>query len=329
MSEETLMNKDNKIIDQNKPPLVIITGPTAAGKTDLSIRLAKELEGEIISADSMQVYKGMDIGTAKIMPEEMQGVRHHLIDVFPPEHGMNVAEFKELAKAAIEDITSRGKLPIIVGGTGFYIQAVLYDIDFTAEEDNSYRDELSKLADTEEGREKLYAMLKDEDPKAAEEIHPNNVRRLIRALEFKKNTGKPISEHNAEERAKESPYDFMYFVINMNRDILYKRIDKRVDIMLDNGLIEVVRSLMDSGLNESHVSMQGIGYKEICEYIRGRLTKEEAIDLLKQNTRHFAKRQLTWFRREREVIWADKDAFNTEEAFQEDILAKIKEHYGS
>ena len=319
-------NNDKTINKSNKPPLVIITGPTAAGKTDLSIFLAKELDGEIISADSMQVYQTMDIGTAKIKPEEMQGVRHHLIDVFPPEHGMNVAEFKELAKAAIEDITSRGKLPIIVGGTGFYIQAVLYDIDFTAEEDNTYRDELSALGETEEGRQKLYEMLKTEDPKAAEEIHPNNVRRVIRALEFKRNTGKPISEHNAQERAKESPYDFMYFVINMNRDTLYKRIDKRVDIMLKEGLIDEVHGLLSRGLNEEHVSMQGIGYKEICQYLRGELTKEESIELLKQNTRHFAKRQLTWFRRERDVIWVDKDSFDSEDAFRTDILNRIKDH---
>ncbi len=319
-------NNDKTINKSNKPPLVIITGPTAAGKTDLSIFLAKELDGEIISADSMQVYQTMDIGTAKIKPEEMQGVTHHLIDVFPPEHGMNVAEFKELAKAAIADITGRGKLPIIVGGTGFYIQAVLYDIDFTAEEDNTYRDELSALGETEEGRQKLYEMLKTEDPKAAEEIHPNNVRRVIRALEFKRNTGKPISEHNAQERAKESPYDFMYFVINMNRDTLYKRIDKRVDIMLKEGLIDEVHGLLSRGLNEKHVSMQGIGYKEICQYLRGELTKEESIELLKQNTRHFAKRQLTWFRRERDVIWVDKDSFDSEDAFRTDILNKIKDH---
>ena len=297
-----------------KRKLIVITGPTAAGKTELSIKLAKKLDGEIISADSMQVYKGMDIGTAKIRPSEMQGIPHHLIDVFEPEHGMNVAEFKSLAKSAIEDIHSRGKLPILVGGTGFYIQAVLYDTELEEEEENDYRKELNALAETPEGCEKLYNMLKEEDPEAAEKIHPNNIKRVIRAIEFKYNTGMKISEHNVTEKQKESPYDFTYFVLTMNRDKLYERIDKRVDIMLQEGLVDEAKELMDRGLTEDHISMQAIGYKEIYQYLAGRMSLEEAVELLKKNTRHFAKRQLTWFRHERTVTWIDKDEFKDEDS---------------
>ena len=308
--------------EEKNNKLIIITGPTAAGKTDLSIGLAKLLDGEIISADSMQVYKGMDIGTAKIKPEEMQGVKHHLIDVFEPEHGMNVAEFKSLAKAAILDIQSRGKLPIMVGGNGFYIRAVLYDTEFEAEEGNPHREELTKLSETPEGCIKLYEMLQREDPEAAANIHPNNIKRVIRALEFKLNTGKLISRHNVTERDKESPYDFTYFVLTMNRDKLYQRIDRRVDIMVEEGLIDEVKGLMDRGLTEDHVSMQAIGYKEIYQYLSGVLTKDEAIELLKKNTRHFAKRQLTWFRHEKDVTWIDKDSFGNDEEILE-YMSKI------
>ena len=306
-----------------KPKLVIITGPTAAGKTELSIGLAKKLNGEIISADSMQVYKGMDIGTAKIKEAEMQGIVHHLIDVFEPEHGMNVAEFKSLAKAAIEDIHSRGKLPILVGGTGFYIRAVLYDTEFEAEETNSFREELSQLAETAEGREKLFAMLREEDPEAAENIHPNNIKRVIRALEFKHNTGGKISEHNVTEKQKESPYDFTYFVLTMNRDKLYARIEKRIDIMLEEGLVDEVKGLIERGLTEDHVSMQAIGYKEIYQYLVGRMSLPEAVELLKKNTRHFAKRQLTWFRHEREVTWVDKDEYKDESEILDFMIRNI------
>ena len=306
-----------------KPKLVIITGPTAAGKTELSIGLAKKLNGEIISADSMQVYKGMDIGTAKIKEAEMQGIVHHLIDVFEPEHGMNVAEFKSLAKAAIEDIHSRGKLPILVGGTGFYIRAVLYDTEFEAEETNSFREELSQLAETAEGREKLFAMLHEEDPEAAENIHPNNIKRVIRALEFKHNTGGKISEHNVTEKQKESPYDFTYFVLTMNRDKLYARIEKRIDIMLEEGLVDEVKGLIERGLTEDHVSMQAIGYKEIYQYLVGRMSLPEAVELLKKNTRHFAKRQLTWFRHEREVTWVDKDEYKDESEILDFMIRNI------
>ena len=308
-----------------KRKLIIITGPTAAGKTELSIKLAKKLDGEIISADSMQVYKTMDIGTAKIKPAEMQGVPHHLIDVFEPEHGMNVAEFKSLAKAAIDDIHSRGKTPILVGGTGFYIQAVLYDTEFEKEEENSTRAELTALSQTPDGRAKLYEMLKEEDPEAAEKIHPNNIKRVIRALEFKANTGGKISEHNTTEKQKESPYDFTYFVLTMDRNKLYERIDKRVDIMLEEGLVDEAKRLMERGLTEEHISMQAIGYKEIYQYLTGRMSLDEAVELLKKNTRHFAKRQLTWFRHERAVTWIDKDEFKCEDDILKYMIEKISE----
>lgn len=294
-------------MSDKKKPLIIIAGPTAAGKTKTSILLAKKLMGEIISADSMQVYRYMDIGSAKVTPEEMQGVPHHLIDVLEPTEEFNVVRFQTMAKAAMADIYARDRIPILVGGTGFYIQSILYDIDFTENEaDTVYRHELEKLS-KEQGNEALYRMLMEADPEAAKDMHPNNVKRIIRALEYHRLTGQKISEHNQEQRRKSSPYEAYYFVLTMDRAKLYQRIDLRVDLMLEQGLVEEVRKLKEMGLTENDVSMQGLGYKEILAFLDGRMTLEEAIYVLKRDTRHFAKRQLTWFRREPEAIWIDCD----------------------
>lgn len=309
----------------NKPPLVILTGPTAAGKTELSIQLAKRINGEIISADSMQVYKGMDIGTAKIRPEEMQGVPHHLIDILNPEEEFNVMLFQEKANACIQDIYSRGKIPVIAGGTGFYIQAVLYAIQFTKEEsDQTYRKELEQIA-AKQGASALHDMLKKVDEKSAMAIHPNNVKRVIRALEYYHETGEMISRHNETEHARSSPYTFGYYVLTMDREVLYERIDNRVDMMINAGLVNEVRSLYEKGYSPELVSMQGLGYKELYCYFSGELSLEEAIYIIKRDTRHFAKRQLTWFRREKSVTWIDKSAFADGEQLLAYILKDLKE----
>ena len=309
-----------------KKPLIILTGPTAVGKTKASIGLAKALNGEIISADSMQVYKYMDIGSAKIRPEEMDGIKHYLIDELEPDEEFHVVRFQQMAKAAMEEIYAKGKVPIVVGGTGFYIQALLYDIDFTEnEEDTAYRMELEQIA-KENGPEKLHEMLREVDPESADAIHANNVKRVIRALEFYKITGQKISEHNEKERAKESPYEFCYFVLNDDRKLLYDRIDLRIDKMMEEGLLEEVSSLKNKGYTKDMVSMQGLGYKEILDYLNGECSLEEAIYILKRDTRHFAKRQLTWFRRERDVIWVDKNNYDhDEEKILEVMLSYVRE----
>lgn len=301
-----------------KKPLVVLTGPTAVGKTKLSISLAKALNGEIISADSMQVYKYMDIGSAKITEKEMDGVPHHLIDVLSPFEEFHIVRFQELAKKAMEDIYNRGKTPVFVGGTGFYIQAITKDIDFTeGEEDKQYREELSRLA-AEKGNEFLHEMLREVDKKSAEEIHANNVKRVIRALEFYKENGFPISQHNEEQKQNETPYNLAYFVLNAPRDLLYERIDRRVDEMMENGLVKEVQKLKDMGCRREMTSMQGLGYKEILSFLDGEIPLDKAVRILKRDTRHFAKRQLTWFRRESNVVWVDKDkfAFNDEKILE-------------
>ena len=295
--------------EKQKLPLVILTGPTAVGKTELSVELAKRIGGEIISADSMQVYRGMDIGSAKVTREEMQGVPHYLIDEFDPSEEFHVVKFQEYAKRYISEICKTGKIPVLVGGTGFYIQAVLYDIDFTENgSDHSYRESLQELADTK-GAEALHNMLRSVDPVSADTIHANNVKRVIRALEYYRETGQRISEHNEEERQKESPYRFVYFVLNDDRQSIYRRIDLRVDRMLEQGLVREVETLQKNGCTRDMVSMQGLGYKEILDYLSGTISYEEAVRILKRDTRHFAKRQLTWFRRERDVTWVNKDEF--------------------
>ncbi len=307
----------------NKRKLIVLTGPTAVGKTKLSIALAKAVNGEIISADSMQVYKYMDIGSAKIKPEEMCGIKHYLVDCLDPREpeSFNVTRFQQMAKDAMAEIYANGKVPILVGGTGFYIQSVVYDIDFTDNDaDTGYRAMLEHMAE-EKGAEFLHDMLKVVDPKAAEEIHFNNVKRVIRALEYFQQTGSPISAHNEAERQKESPYELYYFVLNDDRAKLYERIDMRVDLMLQEGLVEEVKGLIDMGCTREMVSMQGLGYKEMIDYLNGNISLEEAIYIIKRDTRHFAKRQLTWFRRERDVRWLNKSDFSSEK----EILAEILE----
>ena len=290
-----------------KQPLIILTGPTAVGKTALSIRLAKAIGAEIISADSMQVYRHMDIGSAKVMPDEMGGIPHHLVDVLEPWDEFNVVRFQEMAKQAAEEIRSRNHIPLVVGGTGFYIQALLYDIDFTETgEDTFYRRKMEELA-REKGDEYLHDMLRQVDPASADAIHFHNVKRVIRALEYFHQTGEKISEHNERERQKESPYQFVYFVLNRERSDLYERIDRRVDQMMEQGLLDEVKKLKAMGCTREMVSMQGLGYKEMLSCLDGEISLEEAVYILKRDTRHFAKRQLTWFKRERDVTWIQAD----------------------
>lgn len=309
-----------------KKPMVILTGPTAVGKTALSIRLAKEINGAVISADSMQVYRHMDIGSAKIRPEEMQGVKHYLIDILEPEEEFHVVRFVEEAKAALEEIYQNGQIPIIAGGTGFYIQALLYDINFDGQDcDADYRRELEQIAE-EKGAEYLHQMLEEVDAESAKAIHANNTKRVIRALEFYHVSGKKISEHNETEHQKESPYNFAYFVLTDERERLYKRIEARVDAMMEEGLLDEVRLLKERGATKEMVSMQGLGYKEILAYLDGEISLERAVYLIKRDTRHFAKRQLTWFRRERDVIWFDKGQYAyQEDAILADMLTILKE----
>lgn len=311
----------------DKKPLIILTGPTAVGKTALSIGLAKAIGGEIISADSMQVYKYMDIGTAKISPEEMEGVPHYLIDEFDPADEFSVVKFQQYAKAYIRKIHENNKIPILVGGTGFYIQAVLYDIDFSDNDsDTTYREELEQLA-RDQGGEYLHARLREIDPDSAQAIHPNNVKRVIRALEYAKLTDSLISTHNKEQRDKNSPYLSCYFVLTKDRAKLYEAIDRRVDLMLEQGLLKEVEELAARGYTRDLVSMQGLGYKELLAYLNGECSLEEAINILKRDTRHFAKRQLTWFKRERDVLWVDKDGFRDDTEILNYLLEKLKEKH--
>lgn len=325
------MNTNNQIYDHEKlhtlRPLVVLTGPTAVGKTAISIEFAKKVRGEIISADSMQVYKGMDIGSAKIRKEEMDGVPHYLLDILEPEEPFNVMLFQRIAKKAIEEIYGRGHIPILTGGTGFYIQSVLYDIAFTEETDTSVREGLEQEA-REKGAEYLHEKLARVDPATAENIHANNVKRVIRALEFYELNGYPLSEHNEIERQRKSPYLFRYYVLNEPREILYRRIEARVDRMLEEGLVAEVEVLKKKGYTRDMVSMQGLGYKEILDYLTGDCTLEDAIDKIKKETRHFAKRQLTWFRREKEVIWVEKSNFLDTEGLLKYLLADFDAYVG-
>lgn len=299
-------------------PLIILAGPTASGKTALSIELAKRLNGEIISADSMQVYRGMDIGTAKVTKDEMDGVVHHLVDIIEPDEEWNVMRFCELARAAINDICARGKVPIVVGGTGFYIHALAYGAEFDEEpEDTSLRASLEKLTEAE-----LHEKLKTVDPESAEAIHPNNKKRVIRALEYFEHTGEKISALNARLKQKPSPYQLAYLVLDMPRAILYERIDKRVDLMMEAGLVEEVRQLKAKGYTKDMVSMKGLGYKEILDALDGNNTLEEAVYILKRDTRHFAKRQITWWKGEKEAVFLPCDPRDT---LLERALAIIKE----
>lgn len=309
-----------------KKPLIILTGPTAVGKTSLSIKLAKRLKTEIISADSMQVYKYMDVGTAKITKDEMEEVPHHLIDIIEPNVNFNVCDFKNAAQKAINEIHENGKIPLVVGGTGFYIKALLYDTDFNEQDDNTG---IRKELETElehMGVEYMHNKLATIDPKSADSIHKNNTKRVLRAIEYYMLNNKPISEHNEIMREKDSPYSFLYFVLNDTREKLYERIGNRVEQMLNQGLLEEINYLKSIGLNNTHTSMQAIGYKEILEYVDGCITYEEAVENLKKDTRHLAKRQLTWFRNQKEITWVNKPDFDYDEnKMLEYIMEEINE----
>lgn len=309
-----------------KKPMIVLTGPTAVGKTSLSLSLARALRGEIISADSMQVYRHMDIGSAKIKPSEMQGIPHHMIDILEPWEPFNVVIFKQKCEECLEGIYERGHMPIVTGGTGFYIQALLRDVDFAENrEDAGYRKKLEQIAE-EKGAEYLHEMLQEVDSDSAEAIHANNRKRTIRALEYYHLTGEPISLHNEQEKRKGSAYLSSYFVLNDKRERLYQQIERRIDGMLEAGLVEEVRSLQKAGCHRDMVSMQGLGYKEILAWLEGETTYAEAVEILKRDTRHFAKRQLTWFRREQEAIWVDKDKFDyDEEKILDYMLSVVRE----
>lgn len=301
-----------------KEKLLVIGGPTAVGKTDLSIKLAQRLNGEIISADSMQIYKYMDIGSAKVTAEEMSGIPHYLIDVITPDIPFSVADFKEHGNKALDTIIAKGKLPIISGGTGLYINSLTCNMTFTeAEKDDEYRQYLETLA-LEKGNEYIHDMLRECDPISYKEIHPNNRKRVIRALEVFKLTNKPFSSYNAGEDFYNSNYDIYYYVLTMDREKLYNRINMRVDIMMEKGLLEECIRLKDMGYTSDMQSMQGIGYKEILYYLEGKISLEEAVNMIKQGSRNYAKRQLTWFRRDTRCIFIDKDIMDDEE-----ILDKI------
>lgn len=306
----------------NKPPLIIITGPTAVGKTAVSVELALRINGEIISADSMQVYKGMDVGTAKIREEEKKGVPHHLIDIIEPDEEFNVTIFKELSEKCINDILSRGKVPIIAGGTGFYIQSVLYDVEFTDFNEEKRAEIRNMLDDTleQKGIDFMFEKLKEADPEYAAVIHKNNIRRVLHGLEFNILTGGKLSEHNEEQRERTSPYNFLYCVLNDDRAKVYGRINNRVDQMLREGLADEVRELLNKGYDRGLQSMQGLGYKEMADYLSGDCTLEAAVELLKRDTRHFAKKQLTWFKRERVTVELNRESLETNEKMLEHIL---------
>ncbi|MBS5800508.1 MAG: tRNA (adenosine(37)-N6)-dimethylallyltransferase MiaA [Clostridiales bacterium] len=297
-----------------KKKLILIAGPTASGKTKSSVLLAQQIGGEIISCDSMQVYRRMDIGTAKVRPEEMEGIPHYMIDVLEPTEGCNISWFKEQVTRHIEEISNRGKVPILVGGTGFYLNAILFDTQFEeTDTDLSYRQSLEKEVRTN-GADSLHKRLQEVDPVSAEAIHANNVKRVIRALEYFHQTGVPISKHNEKERKKRealtSPYDYTFFALDMDREVLYDRINRRIDRMMDEGLLEEVKVLYDEGFSEDLTSIKAIGYKEFYPYFRRELTLDACIDKLKQNTRHYAKRQLTWLRHQAKPIFIPVDQYD-------------------
>lgn len=296
-----------------KNKILVIAGPTAVGKTDLSINLAEKLNGEIVSADSMQIYKYMDIGSAKVTKEEMKNIKHYMIDVVDPKDDFSVSEYKDMAEKNIKDIISRGKIPIIAGGTGLYIDSLTCNMNFSeTEKDDKYREELETLA-LEKGNEYIHEMLKDIDIESYNKIHPNNKKRVIRALEVYKLTGKPFSSYNAGKKMYESNYDVHYYVLTMDREKLYERINLRVDIMMEKGLLKECETLRKMGYTADMQSMQGIGYKEILNYFNGKITLEEAVNMIKQGSRNYAKRQLTWFRRDPRTKFLDKDELSEEE----------------
>lgn len=310
-----------------KKNLIIIAGPTASGKTSLSIELSKRIDGEIVSADSMQIYKYMDIGSAKPTIDEMQGIPHHMIDIIKPEEEFSVALYRQKAGECIDDIISRGKMPIVVGGTGLYINSLTYPLDFTnTAQDKEYRSYLQKLAENF-GGEYIHNMLKEVDIESADRLHPNDIKRIIRALEVYKNTGKTMTEYKLESKLKDIEYNFAYMGLYMDRQKLYDRINKRVDEMFEKGLVEEVKKLKEMGYNKNMTSMQGIGYKEVFDYLDGLYTLDEVKDIIKQNTRHYAKRQLTWFRREERIHWIDIDKFNSADEILENMIYYIESKF--
>ena len=308
--------------EKEKPMLIVVAGPTASGKSAAAVELARIIGGEIISADSMQVYRYMDIGSAKITQEEMMGVPHYLIDVADPTEEFDVVRYAHEAKAAISDIISRRKIPIRCGGTGFYIQAVTRDIDFSETGAlPEYREELTAYA-AEHGNSALHEQLKNIDPVSYETIHPNNLKRVIRALEYYKETGMTISAHNEAERQRETPYDLHFFVLNDDRAVLYDRIDRRVDFMMAEGLYDEVMYLRQMGLTRDMVSMQGLGYKEMLDCMDGRYDLDEAVRILKRDSRHYAKRQITWFKREKDAVWIERADFGGDSKRIAEFMAK-------
>ena len=287
-----------------KPTVIVIGGPTASGKSGLAIKLAKKINGEIISADSMQIYKDMNIGTAKVTEEEMKGITHYMLDIVSPEERYSVSTYKKEAEKAIEEILEKGKIPIIVGGTGLYIESLIYGIEFQDEKiDEQYRKQLDTIAEIE-GLEKLYCEATKIDPQAMEKISKNDKKRIIRVLEIYHKTGKTKTEQEIESRKTEIKYNYKSFAITMDRNKLYQRIEKRVDQMIENGLIQEVENIRKK-YNKFPTAMQGLGYKEVIEYLENKTTKEEMVEKLKKETRHYAKRQLTWFRKYKEIIWLD------------------------
>ena len=288
-----------------KPKVIVIAGPTASGKTALSIELAKKINGEIISCDSMQIYKYMDIGTAKVTKEEADGIKHYLIDIIEPNQRYTVSNFKVDAEKCIEEIISKGKIPIVVGGTGLYVDSLVYGVEyFDMEYDENYRNQLMEQAQTEQGLNELYNQAKEIDSKAIEKISPNDKKRIIRILEIYKATGKNKTELEIESRKNGVKYDYHVFIVNMDREILYDRINRRVNIMIDKGLIDEVRGIY-SKYDTFPTAMQGLGYKEVVEFIEGKISKEEMIEKIQKESRHYAKRQLTWFRKDDSFIWID------------------------
>ena len=306
--------------------VIVIAGPTAVGKSDIAVRLAKRIGGEIISADSMQVYCDMNIGSAKVTPEETGGVPHYLIDELSPFEEFNVSVFTDKASGYIDKINKAGKIPIVTGGTGFYIRALLYgnDFDESQGEDTEYRTELENLA-KEQGPDVLYDRLKAVDPASCEIIHKNNIKRVIRALEFYHETGTPISEHNRRQKENPPAYDFVFFVISDDRSKLYERIDKRVDKMMEAGLLEEIKGLKARGLSRENTSMQGIGYKELLDFLDGKTTLDRAVYEVKLNSRHYAKRQITWFKRDKDALWIDRQNYTDPEAIVFEMVRIIKE----
>ena len=306
----------------DKPKVIVIAGPTASGKTKLAIELAKRINGEIISADSMQIYKDMTIGTAKPLPDEMDGIKHHLIDFVSPDERYSVAEFKKDAEKKIEEILANKRTPIVVGGTGLYIDALVYGIEYPdVNLDEEYRNQLLEIANTEEGLNQLYKQAKMIDELAAQKISPNDKKRIIRIIELYNATGKTKTELEVESRKNGVKYDYKVFAINMDREKLYERINLRVDMMINNGLIEEVEYILKK-YKKFPTAMQGLGYKEVVEFLNGQLSKDEMIEKVKQETRRYAKRQLTWFRKNKEIVWVD-GLLNIDDIIKS-ILSQIK-----